>query len=73
MVFAEKIKSWKGGKVGESGGVERDQVGEGGGVVGWSVAGSVEGGKAGSVFGEFVSPEVPVGLVLGDPVAVMGC
>lgn len=69
MVFAQEIKSWEGGKVGESGGVERDQVGEGGGVVGWSVAGSVEGGEAGGVFGEFVSPEVPVGLVLGDPVA----
>lgn len=39
-------------------------------LVGGAVAGQVEGGEAGRVLGELVRPEVPVGLVLRDPVAV---
>lgn len=37
--------------------------------VGRAVAGDVEGREAGRVLGELVRPEVPIRLVLGDPVA----
>jgi hypothetical protein len=37
------------------------------GAVLWAVAGDVEGGVAGAVFGEFVAPEVLVGAALVDP------
>lgn len=47
--------------VGESGGVEGDEVCVGSLVKEGSVAGGIEGGEAGGVFGEFVRPEVPVG------------
>lgn len=35
-----------------------------------TIAWEIEGGKAGSVFTEFVPPEVAVGLILRDPVFV---
>ena len=35
-----------------------------------TVAGKVEAGVAGSVLGEFVGPEFPVGVALVDPVVV---
>lgn len=38
-------------------------------LVARAVAGEVEGREAGRVLGELVRPEIPVGLVLRDPVA----
>lgn len=66
-MFGEVVKSREVGEIGEGGGVEGDEVDVGGAVVGWAVAGSVEGRETGRVFGEFVCPEVPVGSFVGDP------
>lgn len=43
-----------------------------GAVEGWAIAGRVEGGETGGVFGEFVAPEVPVWLVEVDPESAEG-